>query len=154
MYARTRCFRVASWCHQVKLVTAEEKKETSMDPLTRMLDTIHVGQIAKKAAVSMRRSPIVWKVLHIFLANGMIQGMGLVSGRIWVVFKEKQGGGDTFQRITRVSCPTKRVYISAQHMIPQHSGLGMRIIGTRRGIMSEFDAIKWKLGGEVICECL
>ena len=69
-----------------------------------------------------------------------------------VELKYGEDGEFVIRRIARVSKPGRRVYCSAADMRPVLRGMGMRVVSTPKGVLSDRDARAQKLGGEILCE--
>ena len=127
---------------------------TMTDPLGDMLTRIRNAQMRKKAKVSTPGSKIRQRVLDVLQAEGYIRGYSTIEqdGRSEFEIELKYYDGEpVIREIERVSKPGRRVY-SSVHSIPRVSnGLGVSIVSTPQGVMSDAEARDRNLGGEVLC---
>lgn len=123
------------------------------DPIADMLTRIRNGQQAHKAEVSMPASNMKQAVAAVLKDEGYIEDFA-VSGDakpvMTVTLRYYQGKG-VIERLERVSRPGLRVY-KAQDELPRvMNGLGVAIVSTSKGVMSDRAARAGSHGGEVIC---
>lgn len=124
----------------------------STDPIADLLTIIRNGIKAKKMEVSAPYSKLKTAILETLKAQGIITD-----------FKEDTSG--KFKRIAitlgehhhtvhlkRISKPGQRIYIKSEEIKPVRENMGFAIMSTSKGIMTNSEARKQKLGGEVICE--
>jgi small subunit ribosomal protein S8 len=128
---------------------------TMSDPLGDMLARIRNAQMRKKSKVSTPSSRLRQRVLDVLQAEGYIRGYSTVdfeNGRSEVEIELKYYDGEpVIREIERVSRPGRRVYTSVR-TIPSHAnGLGVSILSTPKGVMSDADARDQHVGGEVLC---
>jgi len=127
-----------------------------MDPISNLLCNIRNGIMAQKTYVSVPYSKTLWSVAHVLLLHGYINGMGLQKHnsftRILIVLTS---GTQQSKNIVleRVSSPKKRVYLRSHQLRTSMHSFHIRIISTSKGIMSDQEAVKSNLGGEVLCSC-
>ena len=126
------------------------------DPLGDMLTRIRNGQRARKPTVSSPRSLLRKNVLEVLQREGYIRGYaeheeeaGLLSLEIELKYHE---GEPVIRQIRRVSKPGRRVYSKIRDLPRVHGGLGIAILSTPRGVMSDADARAANVGGEVLCQ--
>ena len=128
---------------------------TFVDPIGDMLTRIRNGQMRSLNKINIPFSMFRSKILDVLKKEGYIIDFKIDKGKdnkksILVDLKYYEGQ-PVIREIKRVSKPGRRVY-SRAHSIPRvHSGLGLAILSTSKGVMSDSDAIKNNLGGEVIC---
>ena len=124
------------------------------DPLGDMLTRIHNGQRAKKDSVMSPASKLRASVLEVLKREGYIRGyseepLGDHAGlRIELKYFE---GQPAIQHVARVSKPGRRVYSSLRDLKPIKNGLGISILSTPKGVMSDAAARDQNVGGEVLC---
>jgi small subunit ribosomal protein S8 len=128
---------------------------TMSDPLGDMLARIRNAQMRKKAKVSTPNSRLRQHVLDVLKSEGYIRGYSTVdydNGRSEVEIELKYYDGEpVIREIERVSRPGRRVYTSVG-TIPSHAnGLGVSILSTPKGVMSDAEARDQHVGGEVLC---
>ena len=125
------------------------------DPLGDMLTRIRNGQQAKKDSVLSPASNMRVRVLDVLQREGYIRGyseeaLGDHRGlRIELKYFE---GQPAIQHLSRVSRPGRRVYSGAQELPRVRNGLGITIVSTPRGVLSDTEARSQNVGGEVLAE--
>jgi len=129
------------------------------DPIADMLTRIRNASAVKKKKVYVPFSKIKLEILRILKSEGFILGFEEIKagsqdykfGGISVDLKY-EGNKTVISDIKRISKPGRRVYVSNDDMPRVLNGLGIAIISTSQGIMTNVKARKLGLGGEVICE--
>jgi len=125
------------------------------DPLGDMLTRIRNGQRAKKDSVVSPASGLRTRVLDVLQREGYIRGyseeeLGKHKGiRIELKYFE---GQPAIQHVARVSKPGRRVYSGSQELPVIRNGLGITIVSTPRGVLSDAEARSHNVGGEVLAE--
>lgn len=127
-----------------------------MDTIANMLTSIKNAQAVKKETVSIPYSKIKMEVANLLLKENFISGAdhkGKKSNKIISInLKYLEDGSPAISGLKRVSKPSKRVYVPANGMRPVKNGYGAMILTTPKGVMTNKEARKEKVGGEVICE--
>lgn len=125
------------------------------DPVGDLLTRIRNGQKARKVYVDAPKSKEKEAVLKVLVNEGYVSGYtiekcscGHEMLRIKLKYVEGQGA---IQMIKRVSKPGRRVYSSVKDLKPVHNGLGINILSTSKGVLSDMQAREASIGGEVIC---
>lgn len=126
------------------------------DPLGDMLTRIRNGQRANKASVVSPASRLRSNVLDVLQREGYIRGYSKKDVRPGVseltIELKYFEGKPVIKTVSRVSTPGRRVY-SGVHEIPRvANGLGICILSTPRGVMSDAEARAANVGGEVLCQ--
>ncbi len=128
---------------------------TMSDPLGDMLTRIRNAQMRKKSKVSTPSSRLRQNVLDVLQAEGYIRGYSTVefdSGQSEFEIELKYYDGEpVIREIQRVSKPGRRVYASVRNIPRVGNGLGVSILSTPKGVMSENEARDQNVGGEVLC---
>jgi small subunit ribosomal protein S8 len=128
---------------------------TMSDPLGDMLTRIRNAQMRKSAKVSTPGSRIRQNVLDVLKAEGYIRGYSTVdfdNGRSEFEIELKYFDGQpVIREIERISRPGRRVYASVKNIPRVMNGLGVSIISTPKGVMSDAEARDQNVGGEVLC---
>ena len=125
------------------------------DPLGDLLTRIRNGQRARKDSVVSPASKLRARVLDVLQREGYIRGYseealaGHPGLRIELKYFE---GQPAIQYVARVSKPGRRVYSGAQSLPRVRNGLGMTIVSTPRGVLSDAEARDQNVGGEVLAE--
>lgn len=125
------------------------------DPIADMLTRIRNAQAVKLEEVFVPFSKIKKRMAEILKAEGYLADFeeqeGQRGAKLRLLLKYEQGKG-TITALERVSKPGRRVYSGAADLSKVLQGLGISIISTSRGLMTDREARKQKLGGEVICK--
>jgi small subunit ribosomal protein S8 len=128
---------------------------TMSDPLGDMLTRIRNGQRARQAVVASPASKIRANVLDVLKREGYIRGFtreqvrrGVAELKIELKYVD---GEPVIREISRVSRPGQRVYSRTADLPRFYNGLGIAILSTPRGVMSDNEARAAKVGGEVLC---
>ena len=125
------------------------------DPLGDLLTRIRNGQRAKKDSVLTPASKLRVRVLDVLQREGYIRGyseeqMGPAAGiRIELKYFE---GQPAIKHVARVSKPGRRVYSASTELPRVMNGLGITIVSTPRGVLSDAEAREQNVGGEVLAE--
>ncbi len=126
------------------------------DPLGDMLTRIRNAQRAKKSEVVSPASRLRENVLEVLKREGYINGYEKVNVRAGVdelhIKLKYHEGTSVITEIYRVSTPGRRVYSSVKDLPRVYNGLGISIISTPSGVMSDHEARKANVGGEVLCQ--
>jgi small subunit ribosomal protein S8 len=129
---------------------------TMSDPLGDMLTRIRNGQRVHKGTVRCPASKLRLNVLEVLRKEGYIRGYRRIEGDITKpqleIELKYQEGSPVIQEISRVSRPGQRVYSSIKDLPRVYNGLGISILSTPRGVMSDADARAANVGGEVLCK--
>lgn len=124
------------------------------DPIADMLTRIRNGQSAGKAEVSMPASRLKAAIAQVLLDEGYINGFSSEqdAGRsVLTVALKYHDGKPVIEMIRRASRPGLRVYKGKNDLPSVQGGLGVAIISTSRGVMSDRQARAAGEGGEVLC---
>jgi len=127
---------------------------TMTDPLGDMLTRIRNAQMRKKSKVSTPGSKLRANVLDVLQAEGYIRGYSTVeqNGQSEFEIELKYYDGEPVIRdIERISKPGRRVYASVRNLPRVMNGLGLSILSTPQGVMSDNEARDKNIGGEVLC---
>ena len=124
------------------------------DPIADMLTRIRNAQMVEKATVKMPASKLKTAIAQVLQDEGYIDGFELlrdgVKADLQIALKY-YAGRPVIERIERVSRPGLRIY-RGQHAIPQVlNGLGVAIVSTPQGVMTDRKARQVGVGGEVLC---
>ncbi|HLY04562.1 MAG TPA: 30S ribosomal protein S8 [Rhizomicrobium sp.] len=125
------------------------------DPIGDLLARIRNGQMRGTAKVKSPFSRQRVRVLDVLQAEGFIRGYaevefkgGMKELEIELKYHE---GRPVIRELKRVSTPGRRVYASVRDLRPHRSGLGLSIVSTPQGVMTDTSAREKNVGGEVIC---
>ena len=125
------------------------------DPIGDMLTRIRNGQQARKAVVGSPVSKLRERVLEVLQREGYIRGYTRRYGdnghpELAIELKYHEGE-PVIRTIRRVSTPGRRVYSGIKDLPRVYNGLGISILSTPRGVMSDSEARAANVGGEVLC---
>jgi small subunit ribosomal protein S8 len=128
---------------------------TMTDPIADMLTRIRNANTVKHETVDVPASNIKKEIARILLEEGFVRGYDVIEdgkqGIIRIQLKYGQTGERVISGLKRISKPGMRVYAD-KHEVPRVlNGLGISIISTSKGILTDKQARKANVGGEVIC---
>ncbi len=125
------------------------------DPIGDMLTRIRNGQRAHKALVNSPASKLRARLLDVLQREGYIRGytqLEMDAGKAELSIELKYHEGEpVIREISRVSKPGRRVYSSIKDLPSIYNGLGISILSTPQGVMSDSEARLANVGGEVLC---
>jgi small subunit ribosomal protein S8 len=124
------------------------------DLLSDMLARIKNGQRAHLAQVTCPYSNLLANVLRVLESEGYIRGWSEIKedGRRSIEIQLKYFDGvPVIKSLKRVSKPGRRFYSSLTDLQPVSNGLGVAILSTNKGVISDADAHAHKVGGEILC---
>jgi small subunit ribosomal protein S8 len=128
---------------------------SASDPIGDLLTRIRNAQERGKSKVSSPASRLRERVLEVLQHEGFIRGFATVqqgSGKAEIEIELKYfDGAPVIHEIHRVSKPSRRVYASVDSIPTVYNGLGISILSTPKGVMSDAEARAQNVGGEVIC---
>lgn len=125
------------------------------DPIADLLTRIRNGYHGQLTHVNIPHSTIKIEILKILQEEGYISGFETTHEskfpmiRIELRYDKRK---PVLQHLRRVSKPGLRVYKASSELRPIRSGLATQVISTNQGVMTDREARKRKIGGEVICE--
>ncbi len=129
---------------------------TMSDPLGDMLTRIRNGQRAKKTKITSPASRLRTNVLEVLKREGFIRGFSeqeVRTGISEIEIELKYHDGDpVIREINRVSTPGRRVYSGVKDLPRVYDGLGISILSTPRGVLSDSEARDQNVGGEILCQ--
>ena len=125
------------------------------DPIGDMLTRIRNGQRERKPVVNAPASKMRANVLNVLVREGYIRAFSKEDIRPGVaelkIELKYQDGQPAIREIHRVSTPGRRIYSGIKDLNPVYNGLGISILSTPRGVMSDIEARAANVGGEVLC---
>ena len=125
------------------------------DPIADMLSRIRNANNARHKSVDVPCSNIKKEIARILLDEGYIKGYDVVEddkqGMIKIDLKYSQDGERVISGLKRISKPGLRVYVKCDDVPKVLGGLGIAIISTSKGIITDKKARELNVGGEVIC---
>ena len=128
------------------------------DPIADFLTRIRNGLRVKKKKIFAPYSKLKLAICKILKEKELINDFKIQENEgkksLIVFLKYDENGEPLIEDIKRISKPGRRVYLGYRELKPVRGGFGFRIISTSRGIMTDIEARRRKLGGEVICEII
>ena len=141
------------WLNQVGNLYGD--KMTLADPISDMITRIRNAQLRTLYNVKIPSSKFRAKILEVLKQEGYISNYKLLSDsknkNFLIVDLKYQNGLPVIKEIKRVSKPGRRIYARADSIPKIKNGLGVAIVSTSIGIMSDNDARIKNVGGEIIC---
>jgi small subunit ribosomal protein S8 len=123
------------------------------DPIADMLTRIRNGQAANKVAINMPSSKLKVAIANVLATEGYIESVKVLEGakpELEITLKYFQGK-PVVESIQRVSRPGLRIYKRKDELPKVMGGLGVAVISTSKGVMTDRAARQAGLGGEIIC---
>lgn len=128
---------------------------TMTDPVADMLTRMRNAAKAKFNSVDIPGSKMKIDIARILKDEGYIRNYKFIKdgkqGILRVYLKYGSGQESVMYGLSRVSRPSRRVYVKSKDIKPVYNGLGTAILSTSRGVMTDRRARKENLGGEIIC---
>lgn len=126
------------------------------DPIADFLTRIRNGIMSRKAAIDAPSSKMKKRIAEILVEEGFLAGVteSAPDGKpiLTVTLKWDGQHKNAITNIRRVSKPGQRRYVPADELPKVRGGLGTAIVSTSKGVMTDREARKNRVGGEVICE--
>ena len=126
------------------------------DPIADMLTRIRNAVRIERPQVEIPASKVKRGLADVLKREGFIWDWTEVDGKpvntLRIDLKYGPNGEQVIRHIRRVSKPGRRVYSGARDLKPVLQGLGIQVVSTSRGVVSDREARQKKLGGEVLCE--
>jgi small subunit ribosomal protein S8 len=125
------------------------------DPIAHMLTKIRNAIMAKKTDVESPSSKVKARIAEILREEGYIKDFELIpdkkQGILKLSLKYDDHAGSVIANLQRVSKPSRRVYVAKDEIPSVLSGMGIAILSTSKGVMTDRAARQAGVGGEVIC---
>jgi small subunit ribosomal protein S8 len=127
------------------------------DPISDMLTRIRNATMARHERVSVPASRLKRAVAEILASEGYVSSVQTEAGddgreHLTMVLKYGRDRHPVIEGIRRVSRPGRRVYVACDDIQKIRQGLGISVLSTSRGVMSDREARKQGVGGELLCE--
>ena len=124
------------------------------DPIADMLTRIRNATAAKKSELVLPYSKFKANLAQLLLKQGFISGVNELSGthKTLQINLKYSGQESVIAGIKRVSKPGPRIYLPADKLPRTNSGYGITVVSTSKGLMTDKEARKAKMGGEVVCQ--
>ena len=128
---------------------------TMSDPTADMLTRIRNAQKAKFNRVDIPGSKLKTELARVLKEEGYIRNYKFIKdkkqGILRLYLKYSDDKAPVILKLERVSKPSRRVYVRSKDVKPVYSGMGVAILSTSKGIMTDKQARKENVGGEVLC---
>ena len=125
------------------------------DPISDMLARIRNAQLVNHETVVMPVSKMKTRLAKILEDEGYISNVETIEespqGRLKFALKYDESGRPVIEGLKRVSRPGMRIYRNAKEIPTVRGGMGMAVVSTSRGVMSDAEARSKNVGGEVLC---
>jgi small subunit ribosomal protein S8 len=126
------------------------------DPISDMLARIRNGALARHDRVELPHSNLKERVARVLKAEGFLDDVRVSEGEgpkaLTLVLRYGRDRQSAIDGLRRVSTPGRRVYVRHDRIDRVCSGMGISILSTSRGVMTDKDARKNRVGGELLCE--
>ena len=125
------------------------------DPIGDMLARIKNAQMRNHKKVQFPSSKFKTKIAEILKTEGYIIDFKLIDENKKInveIILKYSSGNPVISSIERVSKPGRRIFSSAESLPKINNGLGIAIVSTPKGVMTDIDARKQRVGGEIICK--
>ena len=125
------------------------------DPIADMLTRVRNAVKAKFTKVDIPGSKIKIEIANVLKNEGFIQNFKFINdnqqGVLRLYLKYGEGRSDVILGIKRISKPSRRVYVKAKDVTSVLNGMGISILSTSTGLMTDKRARKENIGGEILC---
>lgn len=126
------------------------------DPISDLLARIRNAHLAKHDRLDVPASKLKAELCRIFKEEGFIRNFRVMEakpvGTLRILLRYNREGAPTIRHLVRVSRPGRRVYVGASDIKPVRNGMGLGVVSTSRGLVSDKQAREQRLGGELLCE--
>ena len=126
-----------------------------MDPITDLLNRIRNAQAVLHPKIEAPYSDLKYEIAKLLEKNGFVEKAsktGKKSNKIIEIVLKYEDKAPVISGLKRVSKQGQRIYISATKLRPVRDGYGLAIISTSKGLMTNKEAKRQNLGGEILCE--
>lgn len=129
---------------------------TMTDPISDLLTRIRNAHLAKHDRLDVPTSKLKVEVCRVLKEAGFVEDFrvieGVPQGTLRIYLRYSDAGAPAIQHLRRVSKPGRRVYRKADDLRPVRNGLGVGIVSTSQGVLTDAQARQRRVGGEVLCE--
>jgi len=129
---------------------------TMTDPISDLMTRIRNAHLAKHDRLDVPASKLKTELCRLLKEEGFVTNVRLIEGapqgtlRIYLRYSAE--GLPAIQHMARVSKPGRRVYRQADDLKPVRNGMGVGILSTSQGLLTDTQARERRVGGEVLCE--
>jgi len=125
------------------------------DPIADMLTRIRNAAKARFNSVDIPGSTLKTEVAKILKNEGFVRNYKFLKdgkqGILRVYLKYGEGQSNIIYGLKRISKPSRRVYVNCKEIKPVYNGMGIAILSTSKGVMTDKRARQEKVGGEILC---
>lgn len=126
------------------------------DPISDLLARIRNAQLAKHDRLDVPKSKLKLEVVKLLKEEGFIKNFREIeeppAGRLRIFLRYSAEGMPAISHLRKISKPGRRVYRRANDIPPVRNGLGIGIISTSQGLLTDAQARERRVGGELLCE--
>ena len=126
------------------------------DPIADLLSRIRNAHLAKHDRLDVPVSKLKLEVCRILKEEGFIKNFRVIEGTpvgsLRIFLRYSPEGEPAISHVERVSKPGRRIYKGSADIKPVRNGLGLGIVSTSQGLLSDAQARQRKVGGELLCE--
>jgi small subunit ribosomal protein S8 len=126
------------------------------DPISDMLTRIRNASLARHDRAEMPHSMLKERLAHVLKSEGFLDDVRVGDGdgpkTLLLVLRYGRDRQSAIDGVRRVSTPGRRVYVRHDRIPRVLSGMGVSILSTSQGVMTDKDARKQRVGGELLCE--
>lgn len=126
-----------------------------MDPITDLLNRIRNAQAVLKPSISLPLSNMKYEIAKILEREGLVvkvEKSGKKVKKTLEIELKYDGKTPVIAGLKRISKPGQRIYLPAREIRPVRGGYGLTIVSTSKGLLTDKEARKQRLGGEIICQ--
>jgi small subunit ribosomal protein S8 len=129
---------------------------TMTDPISDLLTRLRNAHLAKHDRLDMPASKLKSELCRVLKESGFVEDFRVIEavpqGTLRIYLRYSDSGTPAIQHLRRISKPGRRVYRKAEDLRPVRNGLGVGIVSTSQGVLTDAQARQRRVGGEVLCE--
>lgn len=129
---------------------------TMTDPISDLLTRLRNAHLAKHDRLDMPASKLKSELCRVLKESGFLEDFRVIEavpqGTLRIYLRYSDAGTPAIQHLRRISKPGRRVYRKAEELRPVRNGLGVGIVSTSQGVLTDAQARQRRVGGEVLCE--
>lgn len=129
---------------------------TMTDPISDLLTRLRNAHLAKHDRLDMPASKLKSELCRVLKEAGFLEDFRVIEavpqGTLRIYLRYSDTGTPAIQHLRRISKPGRRVYRKAEDLRPVRNGLGVGIVSTSQGVLTDAQARQRRVGGEVLCE--
>ncbi len=126
------------------------------DPISDLLARIRNAHLAKHDRLDVPTSKLKVELCRILKEEGFIRNFRVMEaqpvGTLRILLRYNHEGEAAIRHMARISRPGRRVYVGAADIKPVRNGMGVGVVSTSRGLITDKQAREQRLGGELLCE--